>query len=146
MSDVASLWLVAPLSALVGAQAALAIALMTLLLAKHFIFDFPLQFGWHVANKGYYGRMGGVAHATGHGVGTGTALLLLDVDPLLTAMIAGAEVVLHYHIDWIKEQIVRAAGWTPKDHLFWVAIGLDQFLHNATYVAITITVLTYAPV
>ncbi len=47
-----------------------------------------------------------------------------------------AEFVLHYHIDYTKEQVVRRHGWTSHDTPFWWAIGLDQLLHGLTYVAI----------
>jgi len=62
------------------------------------------------------------------------ATLLATPAALLAALLA-VEFVLHYHIDWAKEQIAkplverRGAG-------YWATFGFDQFLHQATYVAI----------
>ena len=47
-----------------------------------------------------------------------------------------AEYVVHYHIDWAKEQLVRRFDWRDGAR-FWNAIGFDQLLHGLTYLAIT---------
>ena len=46
-----------------------------------------------------------------------------------------AEFVLHYHIDWAKEQLIRPFV-AAQGLAYWVIFGADQFLHQATYVAI----------
>jgi hypothetical protein len=68
----------------------------------------------------------------------GTAFLFLYITPSLQlgAAILVGEFIVHYHIDWLKEQVVKRMGWTTENTGFWWAIGVDQFLHGATYVAI----------
>ncbi len=122
-------------------EAGAALGLMTLLLGKHFVFDFLLQSSRQVADKGRYGRLGGLVHAGGHGAGTIAALVAFGHPASVWAPIALAEAALHYHIDWTKEQIVKSAGWTPKQRAFWVAIGVDQLLHGLTYVVIVFATL-----
>ena len=49
-----------------------ALLIMSSLIFKHFIFDFPIsmQTPWMFLNKGKYGHPGGLAHAGLHIVGT----------------------------------------------------------------------------
>jgi hypothetical protein len=109
---------------------------ITLLLIKHFICDFVLQTSRHVQFKGIYGHPAGIEHAAIHVLGTVPCLWLFGATPLTILAIAGAEFVIHYHVDWLKEQIGQRAAWTPADKGFWVAIGADQLVHNLTYVGI----------
>ena len=51
-----------------------------------------------------------------------------------------AEFVIHYHIDWGKERIVRRFGWREGAR-FWNAMGFDQLLHGLTYLAIVVYVI-----
>jgi hypothetical protein len=51
----------------------------------------------------------------------------------------GAEFVLHYHIDWAKEQVIRPYV-ESQGPAFWAIFGFDQFLHQLTYVAIAYVV------
>jgi hypothetical protein len=55
--------------------------------------------------------------------------------PIGAAIVIG-EFVLHYHIDWAKQQIMARTGWQSVDSEFWWGIGADQFLHYLTYLAI----------
>ena len=56
---------------------------------------------------------------------------------VLTVLVA--EFVVHYHIDWGKEQIVKRFDWRSGPR-FWNAIGFDQLLHGLTYLAIVVYV------
>ena len=58
----------------------------------------------------------------------------------LNAIVIVAEFIVHYHIDWGKEQLMKRAGWHAENAGYWTALGLDQLLHQLTYVAI-VTVL-----
>ena len=58
--------------------------------------------------------------------------------------IAVGEFLAHYHIDWLKEQIVRGGGWTTQDRGFWHALGTDQFVHGLTYLLIVGVLIAYA--
>ena len=55
---------------------------------------------------------------------------------LLALAITVGEFLVHYHVDWLKEQINRRKGWTVNDHNFWSLLGTDQFVHGLTYLAI----------
>jgi hypothetical protein len=111
------------------------VLLLLLLQVKHFVFDFVLQGPYQLKNKGTYGHPGGILHSGLHAFGTAVVLLVLAVPVgMLLAIVAG-EFLVHYHIDWCKEQITRRYG-TGQNAFFWRMIGLDQFLHQLTYVAI----------
>ena len=43
---------------------------------------------------------------------------------------------MHYHIDWLKEQIVYRRQFRPEQSVFWWTFGIDQWLHQLTYVGI----------
>ena len=103
---------------------------------KHFIVDFPLQLEYQYANKGTYLHPGGLLHAGLHGVAT-AAILLFATNPLLAIALGLVDALVHYHIDWAKVNINRKHGWGPTTHAqFWTLLGLDQLLHQLTYVAI----------
>ncbi|MEW9834709.1 DUF3307 domain-containing protein [Mesorhizobium marinum] len=112
-----------------------AIALFALLLVKHCLGDFVLQTKWQVHEKGIYGAPGGLVHSAIHVAGTLVALLLVQASFPVIAAVLIAEFVVHYHIDWGKEKVVRYFGWRDGSR-FWNAIGFDQLLHGLTYVAI----------
>lgn len=107
------------------------------LFTKHLIVDFPLQaFPYQYKNKGTYGHPGGILHSGLHVLGT--ALVMVFFVPTSVAlMIALADGVLHYHIDWAKMNIGKKTGWGPTTHeQFWWLLGLDQYLHALTYLGI----------
>lgn len=121
----------------------IALIAVLILLVKHLVFDFFLQAAYQYRNKGTYGHPGGILHAGLHAIGT--AALFFYVTPaaaLGTAILLG-EYIVHYHVDWTKEQLVKRWQLTPQDAVFWWTLGVDQFLHGATYVAI-VWVLTGA--
>ena len=97
--------------------------------AKHFICDFVLQTAYQYRNKGIYGHPGGLLHAGIHVALTPLAYLVLVPGSLLVAAaIALSEFVLHYHVDWLKEQITHRNGLTAHDRGFWYALGTDQLI------------------
>ncbi len=112
------------------------LALLLLLHVKHLICDGFLQTKAMVESKGTYGLRLGLLHAGLHGAGTFLVLMSVGVSLVQGAMVALADAVIHYHADYAKENIVRAAGWTTSDKQFWWAQMSDQFVHNATYIAI----------
>jgi hypothetical protein len=91
-----------------------------------------------LAQKGTYGARGGLEHALIHALGTFVVLILaLSWDPFVhfLAVVLGLfDGVVHYHIDWLKQQLNR--GLTTTDRMFWVWFGADQGLHYLTYIAI----------
>jgi hypothetical protein len=62
--------------------------------------------------------------------------LILPATKDTIAIIAGAEFLIHYNVDYVKERIVHRYGWKPDNAFFWWALGLDQLVHNMTYLGI----------
>lgn len=112
---------------------------------KHFLFDFVFQSDWQVRNKGRYGHPGGLVHSGLHAAGTLAVLLLATlfsaVSLLAALCLAAADLVLHYHIDWIKAQLSRRLSLTPDRHAFWIAMGADQAAHQLTYLGLMIALV-----
>jgi hypothetical protein len=115
----------------------LALAAVAVLMFKHAVADFYLQTSYQYLNKGTYGHPGGFIHAGIHTALTPLVYLVLVPGSLLmAAAIAVGEFVLHYHIDWLKEQVTHRNGWTAHDRGFWYALGTDQLVHGLTYLGI----------
>jgi hypothetical protein len=122
----------------------IALAAVALLMLKHMVGDFFLQTPFQYLNKGTYGHPGGLLHAGIHVALTPSVYLVIAPASLLLAgAIALGEFVIHYHVDWAKEQITRRYGLGPQTPGFWHALGIDQALHGLTYVAI-VAVLVWA--
>jgi len=116
--------------------------LILFLFTKHFIIDFPLQTRYQWSNKGTYGHPGGLLHSGFHGVGT--LLCLFEYAPIVAVYLALADMFIHYHVDWAKMQINSKLKLAPTTHEeFWWLLGLDQFLHALTYIAIVALVTTH---
>jgi Protein of unknown function (DUF3307) len=119
---------------------------LLLLQLKHFVCDFVTQTPYQLRYKRIYGHPAGLLHAAHHVVGSAAvfaalaAFAPLPVSLSVVAMLLGAEFLLHYHIDWAKEQVIRpyVASQGPA---FWAIFGFDQFLHQLTYVAIIYVVV-----
>ena len=123
----------------------LALAAVAVLLFKHAVADFYLQTAYQYSNKGKYGHPGGILHAGIHTALTPVVYLVLVPGSLvLASAIALGEFLLHYHIDWVKEQVTLRNGWTAQDRGFWYALGTDQFLHGLTYLAIVAVLVAVA--
>jgi hypothetical protein len=104
---------------------------------KHFIVDFPMQTPFQWQNKGTYGHLGGILHAGLHAAATLAILMLFNIPFIASFLLALAEGIVHYHIDWAKMNINRAKGWECNKHAqFWVLLGFDQLLHQLTYIAL----------
>jgi hypothetical protein len=112
------------------------LAVLLYLQEKHFICDYPLQTNYLVVNKGTYGHPGGVIHAGIHAIATIPAFLIITPPLSVGIGIVVAEFLIHYHVDWAKQQVMARMGWQSRDAEFWWGIGADQFLHYATYLAI----------
>ena len=44
------------------------LAMITLLLIKHIVADYFMQYSWMIRDKGTYGAWGGIAHSGWHGI------------------------------------------------------------------------------
>lgn len=110
---------------------------------KHFICDFVLQTAYQYKNKGFYGHFGGIIHAGLHILGSLPALLILTHDAALIAGLLAAEFVIHYHMDWLKVRTDMRLGLNDQMHAYWILFGVDQFVHQLTYLAMIFVVLKY---
>jgi hypothetical protein len=114
-----------------------ALAAVAVLMAKHMVADFYLQTPYQYLNKGSYAHPGGIIHSAIHVALTPLVYLVLAPASLLLAIgIALGEFIVHYHIDWLKEQVNHRNGWTVRDRGFWYALGTDQLVHGLTYLLI----------
>ncbi len=126
-----------PFPVQMGGEAATVLSTMAYLLVKHAAADFVLQTDTQRREKGSYGATGGLTHSLTHIVLTAPVFALLPgIAPGIMAALLAAEFVLHYHVDWAKEQIVRKNAWTSHNRYFWWAIGIDQLLHGLSYVTL----------
>lgn len=104
--------------------------LFSALFIKHFIVDFPLQNKFQYLNKGKFLHLGGILHASLHGIGTLLVCLMFDL-PLWLSLL---DAVIHYHIDYFKVRINNYYKLGPTtSEKFWWLLGLDQLLHYLTY-------------
>jgi len=112
---------------------------------KHFICDFPLQsFPYMYKNKGTYGHLGGFLHAGVHAVGTTLIGWLFHFPLGLIELLVILDFVVHYHIDWAKMKLNAHYGWGPlTSEKFWILLGIDQLLHQLTYIWFLQIIMTY---
>jgi Protein of unknown function (DUF3307) len=109
------------------------LALIASLQAKHFICDGLLQTKVMVDSKSVYGDRMGLVHAALHGIGTALILAVFGFKLSIILGLAVLDMVIHYHVDYAKENIVKRAAWTSHDAKFWWALSADQMLHQFTY-------------
>ena len=117
--------------------ATLVLAAVAVLMFKHMVADFFLQTPYQYLNKGKYGHPGGLLHSAIHVALTPLVYLVLaPASLLLAAGLAVGEFAIHYHTDWLKEQLTSRIGCGTHDRHFWNILGADQFIHGLTYVGI----------
>jgi len=109
-------------------------SLLALFGIKHFIADFLMQYPYMIRDKGIYGAEGGLHHAVVHACWTFLILVPFITSAEQLIALPLVDFVLHYHIDYFKQQFNR--GLTTADRMFWVWLGADQALHYLTYVGI----------
>lgn len=108
---------------------------------KHYVADYFMQPGWMLAGKGDWRRIGGYAHAGVH-AGLSAIVLLLAQTPLPTLLLlAVAEYVVHYVLDYSKIQYSRGVHVDSEPRRFWTLHGVDQITHQLTYAAMIYVVL-----
>lgn len=109
-------------------------ALLCLLQVKHFLADFVLQSPYILDNRKHYGHPGGLLHVAIHLAGSFIALLIVGSAASVIATLLVAEGLIHYHMDWAKDNFVASRGLTSKDRVYWYATGFDQGVHHLTYI------------
>jgi hypothetical protein len=120
--------------AIVSDVASTILLLFCLLQIKHMFADYFLQTPRMLAGRGTYLHLGRAQHAAVHAVGSAIAFALVGTPFLFIPVICLAEWVLHFHIDWGKAKHSERTQLTPTDAGYWRAAGLDQALHQLTYI------------
>lgn len=100
------------------------------LLTKHLIFDWYLQTDEMIKRKGVLFDLVGASHSALHGVGTFISVILFVKCFNDAIFIAVADFIIHYVIDFIK---MNFGCQDMRSKKFWNHIGLDQYLHQITY-------------
>lgn len=106
--------------------------LLVALQIKHVICDGPMQTLRMVKEKSFYGKPYGLLHGLVHAAGCFVVFLVFGLPATLAASLALLDGVVHYHVDFTKENIVKRAGWGYADGPYWWAIITDQTLHHMT--------------
>ncbi len=109
--------------------------LLCLLQIKHMFADYFLQTPRMLADRAIYIHAGRAQHAVIHAVGSAIAFLLIGAPAGFIMTLCIVEMIVHFHIDWGKARHSAASGCGPSDARFWRAAGIDQALHQLTYVA-----------
>lgn len=111
------------------------IFLLLVLQLKHWYVDFVNQSSAEFQAKQIYGDKIGFYHSAKHGIGTAICVwLVLGFPGFFLAVLMGLlDSVLHYHIDWTKQNY-GCKDLTNK--VFWAHLGLDQLAHQITYIII----------
>jgi len=111
------------------------LALFCLLQIKHMFADFFLQTPRMLSGRGTYLHVGRMQHAAVHALLTIPAFLLVGAGFTVVMLIIAVEWLVHFHLDWAKARFSEARKLTPTQPLFWYAFGVDQALHQLTYIA-----------
>jgi hypothetical protein len=110
---------------------------------KHYIADYLWQTSLMLAGKGDLGAPGGYLHAGVHVLGSAIVLAIVRTPLAIAVALLAAEFVIHYGLDYLKAVYGRARlEAEPKK--YWALHGLDQLLHQLTYVVMIYVALSFA--
>ncbi|MBK0327407.1 DUF3307 domain-containing protein [Rhodobacteraceae bacterium F11138] len=118
--------------------------LFCLLQIKHMFADYFLQTPRMLSGRATYLHLGRAQHALVHAIGSAVALLLIGASVGLVVAICAAEWLIHFHIDWAKARHSEAHAYCPTDAGYWRAAGMDQALHQFTYIVMVWAVVHFA--
>lgn len=102
---------------------------------KHYAADFLMQSDAMIAGKANLRAPGGYVHAGIHAGFSLVVLLLCGIGWLLALGLALGEFVIHYALDFAKVHYSRGVHPERQTKKYWALFGLDQLLHQLTYVA-----------
>jgi hypothetical protein len=106
------------------------------LLAIHWLADFVLQSQWMSVNKSK--RLDALASHVATYTATllvGSALVFGVHEIVSLALFVGANGILHFFTDFVTSRITSRLWQQQREHLFFVAVGFDQLIHQITLVA-----------
>ena len=118
--------------------------LLSLLQIKHMFADYFLQTPRMLSGRGEYFHLGRAEHAAVHAFGSVIAFFIVGASPAFIAVMAVLEWIVHFNIDWGKARWSERKGYGPDEAGFWRAAGLDQALHQFTYLAMAWAWAVYA--
>jgi len=109
---------------------------------KHLFADFIFQTPYMWMNKHKLLHPGGWLHAGTHAVASFVIFVMIHPPIVSTApwwgaalILCGIELMVHFLIDLCKMRIGIRKGWKCNTHpQFWNLLGIDQFLHQLTYI------------
>ncbi len=101
---------------------------------KHLVADFLLQTQYILENRRKYGHPGGLLHVGYHVAGSAICLLAAGCDIRTLVVLMATEALIHYHLDWAKDNFVASKSLTTTQAGFWNMLGFDQLLHQFTYI------------
>jgi hypothetical protein len=109
--------------------------LLTSLLIKHWLCDFPWQSQWMVVNKGNWRSPALFVHVYLHVICTAVVLFAHGELPgRMAAPVLMLELLAHVVIDFLKAHKRIGGRWRIDQPRFWTVLGLDQLLHGLTYI------------
>ena len=111
--------------------------ILILLQIKHWYIDFVNQSDEEVNGKAIYGNLKGIGHSAKHGIAT-MLIFTLWLGPVGSFLLGLIDFVIHYHTDWLKMNYGNRDVTTPA---FWNHLGLDQMVHQITYILLAYSLL-----
>lgn len=109
--------------------------LLCLLQIKHMFADYFLQTGKMLAGRSRYLHLGRLQHAGIHALGSFLVFLILGAPIGFSIAVVMVEWAVHFHIDYAKARYSEKQALEPTQPRFWQAFGVDQVLHQLTYIA-----------
>lgn len=96
--------------------------------------DYFLQTKFMLDGRGQYLHLGRLLHVGVHALGSLLAFALVGTPLAFIIPVAILEAAVHFHVDWWKGRHTADQKLTPADAAYWRASGVDQALHQLTYV------------
>lgn len=103
---------------------------------KHFLGDYVFQNAYILDHRRIWGHPGGLLHVLVHAALSLPILVVAGAHGWLLAALVLGEALFHYHVDWVKDSWIHQAGWTTSDKQYWWLTGVDQMLHQLSYLVI----------
>ena len=117
--------------------------LLLFLQIKHWYADFKIQTYMQTVKKGVWLDPVGISHSLDHTASTLVALTTFhlfvhSISAGLIVIVALAEGIIHYFIDFVKVKYGCKDNTKP---LFWNQFGLDQLAHQLCYLLMVAIIL-----
>lgn len=111
------------------------LGLLCLFQIKHMLADYFLQTKIMLDGRDAYIHLGRFLHAGVHALGSVIAFGIMGAPLVFVVPVVLLEWAVHFHIDWWKGRHTSGQNLTPQDAAYWRALGVDQALHQLTYLA-----------